>query len=327
LPFPQPLKRSLQAGLQLLRSLLLRVKIARFTLTNRFGASPVVRTGGPVVSLTTHGHRINSVHLAIESIAHGSLLPSRLILWLDDEKLFGTLQSELRRLQARGLEVKLSKGYGPHTKYYPYVESEAEFKVPLATADDDILYPKHWLRRLVHAFEENSEVVNCCRARVVSFEKDKIAPYSHWHMCRSVRPSFLNFATGVSGVIYPPRFLEALKQAGTAFEDRCPKADDIWLHAQALRTGHRIRQIQHRPVLFPRLPGTQEDGLKHGNVMTDGGNDRQASRTYTESDVQIMRSHANQHSKAEPRHPDMTVGQKIRTVWHAVIYGALTFLV
>ena len=47
----------------------------------------------------------------------------------------------LRRLERRGLEVRLTQNYGPHTKYYPSLADAIADGLPLVTADDDILYP------------------------------------------------------------------------------------------------------------------------------------------------------------------------------------------
>jgi hypothetical protein len=124
------------------------ISVRWLSLINRFARTPICQPGGPVVSLTTHGGRILTVHLTIESIGRAKLRPSRMILWLDDVAKFRSLPATLGRLQKRGLEVKLSKNYGPHTKYYPYVESEETITQPLVTADDDILYPSYWLKKL-----------------------------------------------------------------------------------------------------------------------------------------------------------------------------------
>ena len=126
----------------------LQLRVERLKAANRHGTFRITAPGGPVVSLTSFGKRIDSVYLAIESIARGSTLPSELILWLDDETRYNSLPSTLERLARRGLTIKLSKNYGPHTKYYPYISSQHEFSLPLVTADDDIIYPRDWLHNL-----------------------------------------------------------------------------------------------------------------------------------------------------------------------------------
>jgi hypothetical protein len=264
------------------------VKARQLQAINRHSKSPVVHPGGPVVSLTSYGKRIDTTYLAIESIANGSLLPSELILWLDDEARIKSLPIALKRLEQRGLTVRLCKNYGPHKKYYPYVDSQQEFARPMVTADDDVLYPKDWLKTLNEAYERNSNVVNGYRARVISFHGDRIAPYTQWTLCGSTKASWRHFLNGTSGVIYPPGVLAALKSAGSEFEQCCPRNDDFWLHAVALRAGFRIQQIKRKAIHFPFIPGSQaqEVSLMVENAAT--GNDVMVAKTYSDRDLQRL---------------------------------------
>jgi len=256
---------------------------------NRSSSAPVVAPGGPVVSLTTYGKRIDTVYLTLETVARGALLPSRLILWMDDERAYARRPDTLRRLEARGLEVILTKNYGPHTKYYPFLISGARLDVPLVTVDDDTLYPRGWLKSLAESYKEEPYMIHCCRAHVVELEGEGFAPYISWQRCRSTVPSVLNFATGVSGVIYPPAFQEKVKAAGLEFVEMCPKADDIWLHVQALRGGFQVKQLKTWEQSFPVMPGTQDMGLIQGNVH-GSQNDVQIRRTYTAEDIARLRA-------------------------------------
>jgi hypothetical protein len=262
------------------------LKVGQLNFLNQCCKAHVTRPGGPVVSLTSYGERIDTVYLAIESIGQGSLLPSELILWLDEQERYRSLPITLERLKRRGLTVKLCKNYGPHKKYFPYVDSQEEFVGPLVTADDDILYPNGWLRTLTDAFERDANVVNGFRARVISLQGDRIAPYAQWALCRSTTPSWRHLVNGASGAIYPPRLLAALKTAGSEFGRSCPKADDIWLHANALRAGFKVRQIRNRATHFPMIPGSQETALYFDNAET--GNDIQIARTYTKREVERL---------------------------------------
>jgi hypothetical protein len=254
---------------------------------NRFCFSPIVFPGGPVVSLTTHGRRIARAHFAIETIGKGKLRPSRLILWLDDINAFQNLPETLRRLEHRGLEVRLCKDYGPHKKYFPYVERESEFDTPLVTADDDIFYPRTWLEGLAEAFRKNPETINCYFARKIQMDARGLACFSDWRECTTTLASFRHHAIGMSGVIYPPKILAKLKLAGAGFINCCPRADDLWLHAQAIRAGFKIRQVTHHALRFLDVPGTRDSGLWKQNLK--GGNDEQVRSTYTPADLAILR--------------------------------------
>jgi hypothetical protein len=268
------------------------MKLAKLSLKdlhfrNSNSKASVVAPGGPVVSMTTYGKRIRSVYLALESIAAGTVLPSRLILWLDDAKSFSQKPESLQRLEERGLEIRLTENYGPHKKYYPYLLTENAFESPLVTADDDAIYSRWWLAGLVSAHDQNSSVVNCFRAHVVELAGGTIRPYLNWSPCESITPSYRNFATGVSGCIYPTRLLGMLKRAGSGFQQVCPKADDIWLHVNALRSGFKIKQILHRQLNFPSLPGTQATGLFQANADL-AGNDTQIKSTYSAKDIDLL---------------------------------------
>jgi hypothetical protein len=216
------------------------------------------------------------------------MLPSRIILWLDDASAVSKLPEGLRSLQERGLEIRPCKDYGPHKKYYPYLESLQEAEIPLVTADDDLLYPRYWLKDLIQAFRQFPDVVNCHRARVIRLDQDCLAKYHDWAQAESTEPSFRNFSIGVGGAIYPPHLQSEVKRAGVEFLNCCPRADDVWLHVQALRAGYKVRQISEGSFRLIFIPGTQDKALHHQN-LDSGGNDLQIAKTYSAADMERLR--------------------------------------
>ena len=256
---------------------------------NRFSRKPVTGDTPVVVSLTTHGIRIARVHRTIESIARGHLKPQRLMLWLAKRENGRPLPRALQRLQRRGLEIHYAEDAGPHTKYFPYVCSEPTHRLPLATADDDMWYPAFWLARLWDAHQRQPGHVHCYRARRVRVDAARLAPYETWPFMDDDGPATTVFATGVSGVIYPPALLDRLRDQGPAFQQCCPKADDIWLHVSALRHGFVARQLGHAVVEFSTMPATQSVGLQNQNVGMSL-NDVQAFATYAPTDLARMRT-------------------------------------
>ena len=259
----------------------------RLKLANRFSRRSVTGYGAAVVSLTTHGIRLAQVYLTIESIAAGQIRPNRLVLWLNPGPNNTVLPATLRRLQKRGLEICFSDNYGPHTKYFPYVASVKTHELPLVTADDDVIYPSYWLHELVVAHTAEPQHVHCYRARRIQLSANALKSYEEWAFVDSKGPSILNFATGVSGVVYPPALLDALREAGSTFMACCPKADDVWLHAMALRCGYKIKQLSASYRDFPVAPMTQGLALYINNSLPEG-NDKQITMTYTASDIEAL---------------------------------------
>lgn len=263
------------------------VEYVRLSIRNRCSAASVRSADGPVVSLTTYGPRLKQVFVAIEAIARGTRKPSRLILWLDEEMRGKPLPKALRRLLQRGLEVRFCGNFGPHNKYYPFVDSESVFVRPLVTADDDVIYPDYWLDELMAAFGEEPNLINCFRAQRIGVAPGGLQPYATWGLNRSTTPSHLAFSTGVSGVVFPAAFLAALKRAGPEFKTCCPRADDIWLNVIALRCGYKVRQIRTQPIHFVEIMGTQRSSLNRSNVQA-GGNDRQLGSTYGPVEIALL---------------------------------------
>lgn len=261
-----------------------QVWLKELQLRNRYSSQPVVGETDVVVSLTSYGRRISTVAYAVESIAAGWSRPRELILWLDDAESYQHLPASLKRLQERGLEIRLTENYGPHTKYFPYVNAASDNQGPLATADDDVLYPPSWLKHLYEAWQQHPDIVNCYRAAKIASSGARLAPYGTWRMVKDTTLALDHFATGVSGVIYPEKMIKELAERGTAFLERCPSADDVWLHWVALQASVPVRQIARMPVHFPVIPGTQIDTLVEENVR-HGANDKWISGLYSTEDV------------------------------------------
>lgn len=249
-------------------------------------------TSGVVVTLTSHSIRIKHAFATIESIGHGSLKPARLILYLGDDQEYLALPATLKRLVKRGLEIRFCDDVGPHTKYYPHLVAEPKLELPLVTADDDTMMSREWLITLMSRWRQEPEIIHCFRAREIMLNDNGMEPYNNWPLCQSDQPSIRHFATGVSGVIYPPAFQLQLKEAKDEFLKKCPRADDIWLHVMALRHGYRIRQISTRSLEHLSIPGMSRFGLRRSNV--DGtGNDDQIKKTYNIKDIERLLAATN----------------------------------
>ncbi|ALU38956.1 hypothetical protein AS188_03455 [Kocuria flava] len=277
---------------QLLRWLLSLVRIGRdaaaAALANRTATSSVLGEAPVVVSLASHGRRLRTVHLAVEAIAAGTVRPRRLVLWVPDAAVVADPPPPLARLVARGLELRRADpDRGPHNKYWHHVVSCAHHELPLVTADDDVLYGPGWLEQLLAAHARHPQDVVAHRAHRIRLENGRVLPYAQWGPAVPGTVSRRTFATGLSGVLYPPRVLDALREAGPAFERCCPRADDVWLHVTALRLGVPVRPVADGATTYPAVPGTVWGGLWPRNVL-GGGNDAQVAATYTPEDVAVL---------------------------------------
>lgn len=242
-----------------------------------------------VVSLTSHTSRLARVHLAIESIARGASRPRAILLWVDSEDYDDAVAlPSIRRLVSRGLDVRRGvRTYRAHNKYFGFARSsDPGF---LVTADDDIFYPRSWLRDLWDAFEESDRA--CAVAywvRIPRMAGTAFLPYTTWPDATDSAPRHGAFSLGVSGVIFPRALRERLARAGTGFLDRAPLADDVWISWCALAEAVPMRQCRAVSVRQLVVPGTQGHQLGRENVVR-ARNDEQIAATFSEQDRRAVR--------------------------------------
>ena len=266
-----------------LTSIRVRYKFLLFGIRNRFTSSTILDPAGPTVSMTTYGQRLKDAHIAIETIANGTVLPSRFMLYLDVEEDVLRPTEALKRLKKRGLEIHLAENLGPHTKIQWWIQNAPDFSRPHIVADDDIFYPKWWLKRILDASQHEPTSVMAYRAHRIVLTDDKkgLTPYESWPP--GIKgPSHLNFATCVSGVLFPPNFLEIMRKAGDGFRETCPRNDDLWLTFQSIEHGVGIGLVTDTCLHFDLLPGSQEVALHSTNVF-EQQNDVQLRQTFLPS--------------------------------------------
>ena len=242
--------------------------------------------GDTVISLTSHGPRLKAAVVAISSLLVGTKrLP--VYLWLDKEDYEGEWPTGLRTLVDRGLQVCCSDGhYGPHTKYYGTFQKFAGTGTRVITVDDDMMYPKWFVEKLLNAADASPQNVVAYRAHEIMLQDGKLAPYKQWKSVQDTDPDPRHFATGVSGVAYPAAMVDAVAAQGKAFQNCAPHADDIWLNRCALRAGHFVRQVFPHPREFSMVPASQSVALVRGNLR--GGNDAQLRATYEQRDLGML---------------------------------------
>lgn len=271
-----------------LKRILLPLRAFRLGLRNRFASSTILDPAGPTISMTTYGLRLKDVHIVIETIAKGTVLPSRFMLYLDVEKDVLHPTKALERLKKRGLEIHLAENLGPHTKVQWWIQNAPDFSRPHIIVDDDIFYPKWWLKRMLEAAQQEPTSIMAYRAHriVLSDGKKGLAPYNSWPP--GIKgPSHLNLATGSSGVLFPTNFLQIMREAGDGFLETCPRADDIWHAFQSIEHGVGIGLVAEESIEFDNIPGSQEQALHTTNV-SEQQNDVQLRQTFLPSTYALL---------------------------------------
>ena len=267
--------------LQLIKRLRRSLIESRYTLGARFrrsnGTVSTPRSTPVIVTLTSYGVRLNTVHLTIESILSQSSRADRIILW--QSRSLNELPATLTRLLNRGLEIRQVTDLGPVTKVL-YAAREFPDAV-LVTADDDLIYPRRWLEALLAEHHRSPAAIVCHRAHLMTWaSQGLIAPYNAWGYGAPnyQGPSLMLFPTGVSGVLYPPRSLHPDVVDITVNQAICRSNDDVWLKAMSLRNGTACVKVAPQSRDFYTIRGTQDAALWRTN--SESANDIQLQAVF-----------------------------------------------
>lgn len=221
--------------------------------------------GRLVVSLTSYPPRFGTLALTLKGLLTQSVRPDRIVLWLahGDE---ATLPGDVLGLLANGLEIRRTADIRSFKKIIPALKEEPDAFI--VTADDDVHYGRHWLQRLIEAWDPATNPIVCHRAHQIELGPDgRPLAYDRWGLLVP-RPaqSDLLFPTGVGGVLYPPGSFDPLVLDQELFMRLCPRADDIWLYVMGRRSGKTYRTLgMAQPEI--NWPGTQHVALYLQNYL------------------------------------------------------------
>lgn len=233
-----------------------------------------------IVSLTTYPARIKTINQTIKTIIDQTYPYKLLVLWLAPSQFPNKekdLPTELIEMVKRKTiqvcwyqDIRSYKKLIPTLKKYP---NDA-----IVTIDDDLLYPKDLLQRLVNAYYSSPKMIHTLRAHgIIINSLFEFLPYRSWkNPLNESAPSYFNFLTGGAGCLYPPNTLSKIVFKERQIKGLCPLADDIWFWASAVLNGVPINLVTPTIGQLKYVPNSQDSDstLWKKNVL-QGANDEQ----------------------------------------------------
>ena len=195
-----------------------------------------------IVSLTSFPAAIPYAVEAIRSVLNGSLLPDKIVLYLDAQKFPGeVLPPALEKLKAESPILEVRFDPAEIRSYKKLLPALRDFPNDvIVTIDDDIRYHADLLHDLVAMHKRVPDAIVAHRVRRVKPD----APYSKWRKYKWYdfifkRLHFNHYVmqTGVGGVLYPPHSLDEKMLDPSLFMALAPTVDDVWFWAAAVSKG------------------------------------------------------------------------------------------
>lgn len=232
-----------------------------------------------IISLTSYPARINTVNQTIESLLNQTMKADKVILWLAPEQFPNKekdLPPQLLDLTQKGLTIDWYHDIKSYKKLIPTLKKYPD--AIIVTADDDIIYPPDWLKKLYTPYVSKKNIIWCHRAHRITMEKtSKISKYKQWNHCLKIsEPSYRNFCTTGGGVLYPPNSFYKDVLDEKKFMELAPYADDIWFWSMLVLNKKKISIVPQNMSSLNLIQETQVTALWHQNVVNN------------ENDIQIQ---------------------------------------
>lgn len=224
-------------------------------------------TVSAIVSLTTIPSRIHVVDLVIRSLLTQSVLPQKIILWIN-EALKDQLPTKLTSLQNDIFNIRFCSDTCSHRKLVHALNAFPNETI--ITCDDDLMYHRTWLERLWQSHKLNQKNIVAHECRLIQKDKTgKILPYATWSLAKKGETTINTLAIGYGGILYPVGSLHDDTCDESTYLKLAPKADDLWFKAMALKKGTQVRRSNSpNPKPLPIIR-SQKIALGHTNIRED----------------------------------------------------------
>jgi hypothetical protein len=219
-----------------------------------------------IISLTSIPSRLSSLHLTIKSLLNQSISFEKVVLWLHQD-LKNNLPPVLQKLQGKRFEIHYCATTEPHRKLVETLKIHPDRII--VTCDDDYMYPKDWLFRLLVSWRHTPNDIVAHRCRKIGIKNGEIRPYRNWHAESQGESSPLTLALGWGGVLFPPGSLDTRVLDRDTYIRLSPSADDMWYKAMATLKGTAIRKTRDPYPAPTPIIGPQSISLNKKNIGDD----------------------------------------------------------
>ncbi len=240
----------------------LYIKHAKFPKNGVWRGEPREET--LTVSLTTFPARIDACYYAIKSLMLQEYPADRIVLWLAQEQFPDKkLPEKYGDLIDRGLEIRYCEDLRSHKKYYYALQEQKENEL-VVTFDDDIIYERDALAKLVRDHCRYPACVICNRGHHITSQNGKIADYRQWRICSpegvGVPSQRIMPSTG-AGCLYPYGVMPSTTFDIELIKQYAFTADDIWMCFNRLSVGVPVVKTREKIAILCNVYSSQAEAL------------------------------------------------------------------
>ncbi len=234
-----------------------------------------------VVSLTSFPARINKVYYAIKSLMIQTEKADEIRLFLAEEQFPKKyLPKKLQKLVDRGLNIIWTDDKRSHKKYYYSLQGQRGNELVI-TYDDDIIYEKDSIEKLIKAHRCFPDCIICNRGQEILRTDDGVMkPYNQWRLNSKIgvyEPTMDVMPSTGGGCLYPYGAVPSITFDWELARKNALTADDLWMRFCSYSRGTKVVKTRQTIATLCIVTGSQKEKLADINTV-NGENQRVIER-------------------------------------------------
>lgn len=217
-----------------------------------------------IVSLTSTADRLPLLYYSLKSVLWQSSPPDTLLVNLSSDPYLNDagISAAPAWLSQQPVTVNWVDNTGPYRKLLPAMSIADENDI-VVTADDDILYERHWLESLIGLAQSHPSAIVCGKARRMNRTLwGGWQNYQDWPVVTRKAYGHDLLPIGCHGVIYRKRNIDLTFLNDSRFLQLAPRTDDLWFRMASY--------LKPTPVVVDPGIGWSNHDIKHRTGLVDG---------------------------------------------------------
>lgn len=202
-----------------------------------------------IVNITTINDKVDLCSATLWSFLNQSVKPDKVILWISIEGYMADLGipiqpnfiNDLNKI-SNIFEVRYTDNIGPYRKIIPALR-EFNQDETLVYADDDVIYGKHWLRKMLERYEVGNKR-HPVAVRVRKIEKNFLGLVKSYLaypiIAEEAELTDKYIITGIGGCVLNRRHIEEKYIFNDDFRTIAPMTDDLWISKILILSGSHL---------------------------------------------------------------------------------------
>lgn len=227
-----------------------------------------VREKRIIVSLTTFPARIDACFFAVKSLMLQTVQADKIVLWLAKEQFKDSAALEkLAPLIDIGLEIRYCEDLRSHKKYYYALQEQTPDELVI-TFDDDIVYEKDAIEKLMKKHNQFPNAIVCNRGHYMPLAQGRLEPYRRWALRFEQgvdKPIMAIMPSTGAGCLYPCGCMPKSTFDIRRIKENAWSADDIWMRFNSLNNGIKVVRTRKEIASLCNVYSSQREALRNQN--------------------------------------------------------------